>query len=262
VIAPAELHSILALAQRDLTKLLRDRPRLITTFIFPFVFIGALGGTLSANFGNAPGFDFLTLTFTGIYAQTLFQSTALGMISLVIDRENDFSQELFISPVSRYTIIVGRILGETLVALPQALAIIAFGLVIGIHISPGQLVALIGTGLVVAFFGGAFGVIVLAFMNSQRAANQVFPFIFLPQFFLAGVFTPIQVLPWYLEIASRIAPLRYAVDFIRGIYYAGSPDYEHVVLQSPAANLAVIVPAFLLFMVVGTFLFVRAERNR
>ena len=73
--------------------------------IFPFIFIGALGGTLSANFGRAPGFDFLTLTFTGVYAQTLFQSTAMGMISLVIDRENDFSQELFIAPVSRYTIV-------------------------------------------------------------------------------------------------------------------------------------------------------------
>ena len=262
MIAPAELHSVLALAQRDLTKLLRDRPRLITTFIFPFIFIGALGGTLSANFGNAPGFDYLTLTFTGIYAQTLFQSTAMGMISLVIDRENDFSQELFISPVSRYTIIAGRIIGETLVALPQALAIIAFGLVIGIHISFGQLLALIGTGIIVAFFGGAFGVLVLAFMNSQRAANQVFPFIFLPQFFLAGVFTPIHVLPWYLEVASRIAPLRYAVDFIRGVYYAGSPDYDHVVLQDPAANLAVIVPGFLAFLVVGTFFFVRSERNR
>jgi ABC-2 type transport system permease protein len=258
----AELHAVLALAQRDLTKLLRDRARLITTIIFPFIFIGALGGTLSANFGRGPGFDFLTLTFTGVYAQTLFQSTALGMISLVIDRENDFSQELFISPVSRYTIIAGRILGETLVALPQALAIIAFGLVIGIPMSPGQLAALIWTGIVVAFFGGAFGVLVLAFLNNQRAANQVFPFIFLPQFFLAGVFTPIQVLPWYLEIASRLAPLRYAVDFVRGVFYAGTPDYAHVVLQEPAADLAVILPALLVCLVVGTFFFVRAERNR
>ncbi|MEA2662074.1 MAG: type transport system permease protein, partial [Chloroflexota bacterium] len=180
----------------------------------------------------------------------------------VIDRENDFSQELFIAPVSRYTIIAGRILGETLVALPQAVAIIAFGLVIGIPISPGQLVALIGTGLVVAFFGGAFGVLVLAFLNNQRAANQVFPFIFLPQFFLAGVFTPIQVMPWYLEIASRVAPLRYAVDFVRGVYYAGSPDYDHVVLQSPQSNLAIVVPAFFVCLVIGTFFFVRSERNR
>ena len=186
----------------------------------------------------------------------------MGMISLVIDRENDFSQELFIAPVSRYTIIAGRILGETLVALRQALAILAFGLVIGIHISLPQLVGLIGTGIIVAFFGGAFGVLVLAFLNNQRAANQIFPFIFLPQFFLAGVFTPIQVLPWYLEIPSRVAPLRYAVDFVRGVFYAGTSDYDHVVLQDPVANFAIIGPAFLVCLVIGTFFFVRAERNR
>ncbi|MHB8630840.1 MAG: ABC transporter permease [Candidatus Limnocylindria bacterium] len=262
MIAAGELHSMLALAQRDLTKLLRDRARLIATIIVPFIFIGALGGTLAATFGRAPGFDSLTLTFTGVYALTLFQSTAMGMISLVIDRENDFSQELFIAPVSRYTIVAGRILGETLVALPQALAIIAFGLVIGIHISPAQLALLIGTGLVVAFFGGAFGVLILAFLNNQRAANQVFAFIFLPQFLLAGVFTPIQAMPWYIEIASRITPLRYAVDFVRGAFYAGSPDYSRVVLQDPGANLEIIVPAFVVCLVVGTFFFVRSERNR
>ena len=255
------LDSILALAQRDLTKLLRDRARLITTLIFPFIFIGALGGTLSANFKNG-SFDFLVLTFTGVYAQTLFQSTAMGMISLVIDRENDFSQELFIAPVSRYTIIAGRILGETLVALPQALAIVAFALVIGIRFSPPAFVGLILAGILVAFFGGAFGVLILAFLNNQRAANQIFPFIFLPQFFLAGVFTPIQVLPWYLEVASRIAPMRYAVDFVRGVFYAGTPDYPHVVLVDPLANLAVIVPVGVACLAIGTFFFVRAERNR
>jgi ABC-type multidrug transport system permease subunit len=105
-------------------------------------------------------------------------------------------------------------------------------------------------------------VLVLAFLNNQRAANQVFPCIFLPQFFLAGVFTPIQVLAWYLVFASRIAPMRYAVDFVLGVFYVGSPDYPHVVLQDPATNLAVIVPAFVVCLVVGTFFFVGSERNR
>jgi hypothetical protein len=46
------------------------------------------------------------------------------------------------------------------------------------------------------------------------------------------------------------------------VFYVGSPDYAHVVLQSPASNLAIMVPAFLVCIVVGTFFFVRAERNR
>ena len=257
-----EISPMLALAHRDLTKLLRDRARLVSTLIFPFIFIGALGGALQSNFGNIAGYDFLVFTFTGVLAQTMFQTTALGLISLIEDRENDFSQEIFISPISRYTIIFGKIIGETLVAIPQGVAVLLFGLVIQVPISLQQAVALLVGALVVAIFGGAFGVMVLANLRSQRAANQIFPFVMLPQFFLAGVFSPIQVLPWYLEILSRISPMRYAVDFARGLYYAGTPEYDKVILLDPLSNFLIMSAAFLVFMVAGTIMFVRAERNR
>lgn len=258
----SELSPMLALAHRDLVKLLRDRARLVATLIFPFIFIGALGGALQANFGNIAGYDFLVFTFTGVLAQTMFQTTALGLISLIEDRENDFSQEIFVSPISRYTIIFGKIIGETLVAIPQGVAVLLFGLVIQVPISAQQAVGLLVGALAVAVFGGAFGVLVLANLRSQRAANQIFPFVMLPQFFLAGVFSPIQVLPWYLDILSKLSPMRYAVDFGRGLYYAGTPEYDKVVLLDPLTNLTIMGAAFLAFMLAGTVMFVRAERNR
>ncbi|TMC84525.1 MAG: hypothetical protein E6J06_06510 [Chloroflexi bacterium] len=90
----------------------------------------------------------------------------------------------------------------------------------------------------------------------------MFQFLILPQFFLAGVFNPIGILPWYLEILSRISPMRYVVDLIRGVVYAGHPEYHKVVLFDPAINLLVIVVMFGVFVVVGTALFVRRETNR
>ncbi len=256
------LSAILVIAQRDLLKLLRDRTRILSTFIFPFVFIGLLGGSLQASLGSVIGYSFLTFTFVGVLAQTIFQSSALGLISLIEDRENDFSQEIFISPVSRYTIIFGKILGETLVALPQGLGIILFGFVIGVPFTVASLIGLLLAAVVATLFGGAFGVIVLANLKSQRAANQIFPFILLPQFFLAGVFNPIVGLPWYLDLVSRLSPLRYAVDLLRGVYYAGRPEYDKVVLADPLTNLAIMTVAFAAFLIVGTTLFVRSERNR
>ena len=144
-------------------------------------------------------------------------------------------------------------------ALPQGLAILIFGFVIGVSLTWQQAMALLPVALAVAIFGGAFGMIIMANISSQRAANQVFPFIMLPQFFLAGVFSPIQVLPWYLDILSRISPMRYAVDFTRSIFYAGHPDYPKVVLQPATVNVAIIAGLFLVFIVVGTWLFVRSE---
>src|SRR5207244_11748915 len=180
----SELGPILAIAQRDLMKLLRDRPRMVTTLVFPLLLIGVLGGSLQSNLGRNVGFNFLVFTFTGVFGQTLFQTTSQGVMSLISDRENDFSQEIFVSPISRYSIIIGKILGESLVTLPQALAIITFGFILQIHMSPDQLWRMALALGVVALFGGAFGVIVLANLSSQRAANQIFPFVLLPQFFL------------------------------------------------------------------------------
>ena len=257
-----ELNAIFVIAFRDFLKLLRDRARLLISFIFPLIFIGVLGGSLQSNLGPSLGYNFLTFTFIGVLAQTLFSSTASGVISLIEDRQNDFSQEIFISPISRYSIIIGKILGESLVSLTQIIGILLFGLILQIPMSFNTLISLLPFFIIACFLGGAFGVLVLANLSDQRAANQVFPFLIFPQFFLAGVFNPIQVLPIYLDILSRITPMRYAVDLIRGIYYQGSPEYSKVVLDNPIFNLTIIAIMFFVFLIAGTYLFVRKERNR
>jgi ABC-2 type transport system permease protein len=255
-----EASAIFAIAHRDFIKLLRDRPRIISSFAFPLIFIGVLGSSLQSGFGEPAGVNLLVFVFTGVLGMTMWQSTAQGIISLIADREEDFSQEIFVSPISRYSIIVGKILGESLVALPQAAGILAFAIILRIPLSLDQLARIVPALLVVAVFGGAFGVIVLANLGSQRAAQQIFPFILLPQYFLAGLFNPIGNLPLPLDILSKISPLRYAVDLTRDAYY--STTSERVQLFDASTNLAIMAAMFVIFMVVGTFLFVRAERNR
>lgn len=257
-----ELNGILALAFRDITKLFRDRARMFSTLVFPFIFIGVLGGTFQASFGSEMGFDLLAFVFTGVYAQTLFQSAAQGVISLIEDRENDFSQEIFISPISRYSIVFGKVLGEAMVALFQGVAMIIFAFVLSIPVTPTQLLGLLIVGLFASLFGAAFGMLIMPNLPNQRAANQIFPFVILPQFFLAGVFNPIRNLPWYLDILSRISPMRYPVDLTRNIFYAESPEYSEVVLDTPLMNITIMSALFILFMVIGTWSFVRSERNR
>jgi ABC-2 type transport system permease protein len=258
----SELGPIMAIAQRDLMKLLRDRPRLITTLVSPLLLIGVLGGSLQANLGRSVGFNFLAYTFTGVLGMTLFQSSAQGVISLINDRENDFSQEMFVSPVSRYSIVFGKILGESLVALPQGLAIVAFAIIVGIRASALQVGGLALAAILICLLGGAFGILILSNLSGQQLAGQIFTFVMLPQYFLAGIFNPIRVLPPYLEILSRISPMRYAVDLERSAFYAGRPEAVKVVLDSPLVDLVVIGAMFAVFLVVGTALFVRRERNR
>ena len=258
----SDAGAILAIASRDILKLFRDRTRLVFTFVFPMIFIGLMGGTLQGNLGRAAGFNFIGFIFTGVLGMTLFQSAAQGLISLIQDRETDFSQEMFVSPVSRYSIIFGKILGETGVSFVQAIPTIAFALLLRVHLTPLQVLLLLPAAIAACLLGASFGVAAMSLLNNQRAAQQILPFLMFPQFFLAGIFNPIKILPWYLTPFSLIAPMRYAVDLIRDVAYVGTPEYSKVVLFSPLTNLVIMALMFVGFLVLGTALFVRQETNR
>src|SRR3989338_120595 len=228
-----EVNAIITIGSRDFIKFIRDRFRILATFIFPMIFIGILGGSLQSNLGKSVGFNFLTFVFIGSIGQTLFQSTASGIISLVRDREEDFAQEMFVAPVSRFSIVLGKIFGESMVALAQVVGIILFGLIIQVPIDWGHMARLIPFMIIPCLLGGAF-----------------------------GVFAHIKDLPPVLLVLSRIAPMTFSVDFIRSIYYYGTPEYSKIVLFNPATGLLIISVIFTVFLSLGTFLFVRNERER
>lgn len=258
----AELSAIAAIAARDLLKFLHDRSRLILSFLVPFLLLVLLGNTVQSNLGRAAGFNFVTFTFTGVLGLTIFQSSMQGIASLLDDRQNDFAQEIFIAPISRYAIVFGKILGETLVALVQTIPLVILALALRVPLTPGRLLLMAPVALAACLLGGSFGLAAMALINSRQAANQIFNFLLLPQLFLAGVFTPITVLPWYLAVLSRLSPLRYVVDLFRAVMYIGRPEYGRVVLLDPVTNLATVAAMFAAFMLAGTALFVRRETNR
>jgi ABC-2 type transport system permease protein len=258
----AEVSAVAVIAHRDFVKLLRDRVRLFSELAFPLVLVLLLGPALQSGFGAPGGLDLTAFVFSGVLAQTIWQSSVLGLVSLIADREEDFSQEIFVSPVSRYAIVAGKIIGESLVALPTGLGIVIVGLLIGVPLSPVVLVALIPISLAVAINGVAFGLLILSNISSQRTANQIFPFVLLPQFFLAGVFNPIHDLPGPLAVLSALSPLRYAVELTRNVLYGLQPGVPAPETTPEPINAAVLAGSFAVFLVVGTVLFVRAERNR
>jgi ABC-2 type transport system permease protein len=258
----SEVSAILVIAHRDLVKLLRDRLRIFADFALPLTLVLLLGPTLQAGFGEAGGIDITTFVFTGVIAQSVWQSASMGIISLIADREEDFSQEIFVSPISRYSIVAGKIIGESLVALPQAIAVVILAFLLGIPLSVVTVVTLLPIVLAMAVYGGAFGILVLSNISSQRTANQIFPFVMLPQFFLAGVFNPIHDLPPVLAVLSAISPMRWAVEAVRHVYYATQPGLVAPELSPPTLVAGVIAGSFLAFIAAGTALFVRSERNR
>ncbi|GAA1689446.1 ABC transporter permease [Fodinicola feengrottensis] len=257
-----EFWAVAAIAQRDVIKLLRDRARLAVNLAFPIMLIAGLGTVLQSTVGKATGLDAVTVAFTGVLAASLFQSTAAGMVSIVEDRETDFSRELFVAPISRATLMAGKIAGECLVALCQGGAVVLFAVLFGVAATPSQLGRLVVPALACALLGAAFGLATVATLPNQRSAMQVFQFLIIPQYVVAGVLVPLHNLPAYLDILGWAMPLRYAVGLMREAFYAGTPGYEQVVVAGPTRDGLIVAGLFLVLLVVGTLLFSYRERNR
>jgi ABC-2 type transport system permease protein len=260
--AATELSALLMVAQRDVVKLLRDRPRLAVNLAFPVLLIAGLGGLLQATVGKVTGMNTITLAFTGVLAASLFQSAAAGMISIVEDRENDFSRELFIAPVARMTLLAGKVTGESAVAVGQGICIVIFAIAIGVRMNGWQLAGLAGAGLACCLLGAAFGLATIAVLPTQRSAMQIFQFLIIPQYVLSGVLVPLAGAPRLLGAIAWLMPMRYCVDLMRAAFYTGTAGYARVVAGGPALDIVVIAALTAMLTAAGAALFEYRERVR
>ena len=257
-----ELSGLLVIAQRDVIKLWRDRPRLAVNLAFPVLLIGGLGAILQPTVGRVTGLNAVTLAFTGVLAASLFQSAAAGMISIVEDRENDFPRELFVTPVSRLTLVTGKVAGETSVACCQGVCIVVFAVAFGVRMSPAQLAPLVAPCLASCLLGGAFGLATIAALPNQRSAMQIFQFLIIPQYVLGGVLVPLRGVPGYLDVLADAMPMRYVVELTRAAFYAGTPGYGRVVSGRPLLDAGVTGILFVILMVTGAAVLGYRERTR
>jgi ABC-2 type transport system permease protein len=257
-----ELNAVVAIAARDVTKLIRDRPRLAVNLMFPVLLIGGLGSVLQASVGVVTGVNAVAIAFSGVLAATIFQSAAAGMISIVEDRETDFARELFVAPVRRATLLAGKISGEAAVAMVQAAFVVLFAVIFGVRISGGQLLRLVPVAIVVSLLGAAFGLATVAALPNQRSAMQVFQFLIIPQYVLAGVLVPLHALPAYLNVIAGAMPLRYAVNLARAAYFAGDPAAHTVTPTDPLSDALVVLALLVALLVAGAMVFDYRERTR
>ncbi|HEY2791735.1 MAG TPA: ABC transporter permease [Micromonosporaceae bacterium] len=258
----SELNAVVAIAARDVTKLIRDRPRLAVNLMFPVLLIGGLGSVLQASLGVVTGVDAVAIAFSGVLAATVFQSAAAGMISIVEDRETDFARELFVAPVRRTTLLAGKITGEAAVAMAQVAFVVLFAVIFGVRVSGPQLLRLIPVAVLISLLGAAFGLATVAALPNQRSAMQVFQFLIIPQYVLAGVLVPLHALPTYLNVIAGVMPLRYAVNLARAAYFAGDPAAHAVSPADPARDALIVVALLVALLIAGALIFDYRERTR
>ena len=232
------------------------------SFAMPLIMMGMLGGSLAQNMAGGLGFDYGKFMMVGMLVNMLFMVTTMGMTSLVEDHTTDFTQEMLISPVSRYSIVIGKIFGSSFGAIVSMAGTLIVGLVMGITLSPWQLLMILLLSPLMCLSGGALAMIIIGLVKSNKTANIAVMLITMPQMFLSGAIIPINNSSGVLYVLSHAMPMTYCLDLVRAVVYAGTPEYSSVVLFNPLVNFIAIAVLTVICLIIGTYFFARSEKNR
>jgi ABC-2 type transport system permease protein len=257
-----DLNAVFAIAWREILRAVKSPLSIAFTVIFPILFIGILGGSISQNLSGALPYAYLPFMLIGMVANSMYQGTITGVTNLVEERDNDFTAELFVAPISRYAVLLGKLIGSGVAAMFSLIGIVAMIVVMQIPMNAGDLLRVIALTPILALAGGALGVFLIGLTQEPRTVAVAVPLLIFPQMFLSGALIPVSASSGLLGALARIIPMTYSIDLARNIYYWGKPEYAAAVLHPPMVDLAITVGFFLVFTIVGTILFVRADRNR
>jgi ABC-2 type transport system permease protein len=257
-----DMNAVFAIAWREILRAVKSPLSIAFTVIFPILFIGILGGSISQNLSGGLSYAYLPFMLIGMVANSMYQGTITGVTNLVEERDNDFTAELFVAPISRYAVLLGKLIGSGIAAMVSLVGIVAMIVIMQIPMNPGDLLRVIALTPILALAGGALGVFLIGLTQEPRTVAIAVPLLIFPQMFLSGALIPVQASSGILGVLAKITPMTYSIDLARNIYYWGKPEYSAAVLHPPMVDLAITVGFFLVFTIVGTVLFVRADRNR
>lgn len=165
------------------------------------------------------GLDFL---IPSILALIIFQGAIMGMGRAIAGERRDGSlTRVFLTPTSNITIIAGTLLFYVFFETVRSSAIVFIAMLLfGVSIK-GSLASIIFLIWVYAAGATGLGMILSVLSKSQEQYMALSMLVSLPTMFLAGVFLPIETMPAILQSFTRILPITYAADALRGIMIKG-----------------------------------------
>jgi ABC-2 type transport system permease protein len=217
-----DLRAVSIVWRRELIRFRTDRLRAITSLVQPVLFLFVLGTGLStlASHGLPAGVDFKTFIYPGVLAMSVLFTSIFSAASIVWDREFGFLREMLVAPVRRWAIVVGKCLGGATVATFQGIIFLALAGVAHVPYDPLLLLTLVGELLLLSFTLTAFGVMMAARIKQIQAFMALTQLFVLPLFFLSGALYPLNGLPAWLTVLTRIDPLTYIVDPMRSAVFS------------------------------------------
>jgi len=211
----------------EIQKLRHDRTELFTRAVQPVLWLLIFGETFNRLHaiptGNVPYLSFLA---PGIIAQSgLFVAIFYG-IQIIWERDAGVLTKLLVTPTPRAALIIGKSFAAGIRAMAQVVVVLVLSAILGVALSANPL-HIIGAFMVVmmgAAFFACLSMTVAGVVLKRDRLMGIGQMITMPLFFASNALYPVKVMPGWLQVLSKVNPLSYEVDALRGLLI-GSPSH-------------------------------------
>jgi len=185
--------------------------------------------------------DYLGAALIGLVV--FFLVFVVTSVSFLRERTQGTLERLMATPLRRAEIVVGYMIGFTVLALVQSAEVLLFTLYVLKLYNAGSVWLIFLMAVLMAVAAVNLGIFISMFARTEFQAVQFIPLVIVPQFLLSGILVPVATEPGWMQAVSRVLPLTYAVDGLRGVMIKGA-DLSSSTLQldvSVVAGFCVLV---------------------
>ncbi len=251
-------RTIWVIAYRELLRFVQDRPRMVSSFSMPIIFLIIFGAGFGRLIGQMmPGVDYIQFMYPGILAMTVLMTSVMSGVSIVWDREFGFLKEVLVSPLSRSGVLVGKAVGAATIAIIQGAIMLVLAPIVNVPINLGTVLALLPLLLILSLALSGLGLLIGARMRSQQGFQIVMQLVIFPMMFLSGIFFPVSGVATWLEVLSKLNPVTYGIDAIRQVFLgtevAGVTVFGHTMGIVDSAIVVAMVGVVFLTIAIWAF---------
>lgn len=239
---------------RQLKHYWRSKARLIGSLGQPLLFMIAFGFGFGPMYTRASGgANYMDFLAPGIVSMSILFTAVFSGLEVIWDRQFGFLKETLVAPISRTEIMLGKTFGGATIALIQGMIVLGLTYLLGFRISSFAdfALGLVFMVLIAVFFAG-LGLAIASKMKDMQGFQLIMNFLIMPIFFLSGALFPLENLPAPIYFISRIDPLTYGVDGLRGAI-------SGISIFGIYNNLAVMGTLAILVCAIGAILFSKVE---
>jgi len=214
------LSGVWVLAHREVLRFLRQPTRLFGSLAQPLMFwffMGSgFGGSFTDQIAQRTYGEFF---YPGIVLMLLLFAAIFSTITLIEDRNAGFLQGVLVAPVPRLSVVLGKLVGGTLIALFQAFVFLLLAPVAGIGLEVGMVLVLFAVCALIGMGFTGLGFMVAWKLDSVSGYHAVMSVVLIPLWLLSGALFPIEGAAGWLEWVMRCNPVSYAMIILRQAFY-------------------------------------------